>query len=402
MTAMTHRERMLAALNRSDVDRIPWTPRMDLWYIANKANGTLPSRFARLNTVQIAQELGCACHSVRADYTLSRPKEDLILRGFGLENHPDYPYRVEIRGLAFDFRHDDENFHLTVETPAGQIVTHVKQSTEMLRDGISAPFVARYPIRAIDDLDRVAILFEHLEVVPTPENYSAFRNRIGNQGLAVANGLAVASPVHFMLHDLMPMEDFFYMYVDHSDRLHALAERMTPFFDSALDAVLQSEAETFLWGANYNDSITYKPFFETELVPWLRKVRERADEAGKLSISHTDGENTGLLEVLPSSGMHVAESFCPAPMTKCTLKAFRHALGRDVAVWGGIPAVALLPDSMSEREFDHYIDSVFAELGTGSGLILSVSDNVPPEADLERLEKISRKIEDFGPVKVSG
>lgn len=398
---MTHKERMLAAMRSSDSDRIPWAPRMDLWYIANKAKGTLPSRFNGMNTAQIARELDCACHCVRADYTIARTKEDLLLRGFGIDNHPDYPYRVELRGLQYEFHHDDENLYFRVNTPAGEISTHIKLSREMLKDGISLPFIESYPIESVDDLERVAVLFEHLEVVPTPENYANCRDRIGDQGLAVANGLPVASPVHFMLHDLMAMDVFYFMYADSPEEIRRLDQRMTPFFERALEATLQCDCEAFFWGGNFDDTITYKPFFQSEIVPWLQKARKRADEMGKICVSHTDGENKGLLDVLPKSGMHVAESFCPAPMTQCSLREFRAALGQSVAVWGGIPAVALLADSMSQKDFEGYLESVFTELGTGHGLIFGVSDNVPPEADLERLDRIAEKIEEFGPVNLS-
>ena len=53
---------------------------------------------------------------------------------------------------------------------------------------------------------------------------------------------------------------------------------------------------------------------------------------------------------------------------------------------------------MSEIEFDAFLDRTFGELGDARGLILGVSDNVPPEASLSRLEKISKRVGDFGPI----
>jgi hypothetical protein len=50
---MNHRERMLATIRGEPTDQIPWAPRMDLWYIAQRARGTLPEKFAGLNTVEI-------------------------------------------------------------------------------------------------------------------------------------------------------------------------------------------------------------------------------------------------------------------------------------------------------------------------------------------------------------
>jgi hypothetical protein len=97
---MNYHERVLATIAGQPTDRIPWTPRMDLWSIALRNRGTLPPQFEGLNTAEIADVLDVGCHAVRADYTLPHEPEDLLLRGLGVDNHPDYPFRVEVRGIA--------------------------------------------------------------------------------------------------------------------------------------------------------------------------------------------------------------------------------------------------------------------------------------------------------------
>ena len=39
---MTHKERILAACRGEVPDRIPWIPRLDLWYNAHQRAATLP------------------------------------------------------------------------------------------------------------------------------------------------------------------------------------------------------------------------------------------------------------------------------------------------------------------------------------------------------------------------
>jgi hypothetical protein len=85
-------------------------------------------------------------------------------------------------------------------------------------------------------------------------------------------------------------------------------------------------------------------------------------------------------------------------MTRCTLEEIRKGMGPDTTVWGGIPSVSLLPDTMSDSAFESYLDEIFDHLGSGERLIFGVSDNVPPDADLSRLTRIASRIEDFGPV----
>ena len=51
-----------------------------------------------------------------------------------------------------------------------------------------------------------------------------------------------------------------------------------------------------------------------------------------------------------------------------------------------------------DRSFEHYLDKVFSELGSGKRLILGVSDNVPVDANLDRLDRVTERVKAFGPV----
>jgi len=396
-TVMTYRERMLSTIRQEPTDQIPWAPRMDLWCIAQRARGTTPQRFVGMNTVEIAEVLDVACHAVRADFTISTGF-DLSLRGLGIDNHDDYPYRVELHDFPVDFSDDGENIRTLIRTPAGEVFTHLRRTAQMARDGISLPFVKCYPIRSIDDFEAVAQIFEHLEVIPTPRSYAKFQRRIGDRGIAVAGGLLAASPMHLILHELIAMDRFFYLYMDKRDDLYRLAERLEPFFEAVLDALIKCDAEVVFWGANYDQDLTWPPFFQVEIAPWLKKVSDHLHSVEKLLLTHTDGENRGLLPLYPACKLDVAESVCPSPMTQCTLSEIRRGMGNGTTIWGGIPSVTMLETSMGDSEFDAYLDNLFDSLGAGERLILGVADNVPPDANLTRLEKIKDRITAFGPV----
>lgn len=127
--------------------------------------------------------------------------------------------------------------------------------------------------------------------------------------------------------------------------------------------------------------------------------RERDQAAGKFLLTHTDGENQKLLSLYPPCGFDVAESVCPAPMTRCTLQEVREGMGPKTTVWGGLCAVAFLTDSMNDAAFEAHLDQTFGELGSGERLVLGVSDMVPPDADMKRLESIKERVSAFGPVR---
>ena len=66
---MTEKERMLRAVRGEWADRLPWVPRIDLWYNANSLRGTLPSRYRRDATLdEIADDIGGGYHKITPDF----------------------------------------------------------------------------------------------------------------------------------------------------------------------------------------------------------------------------------------------------------------------------------------------------------------------------------------------
>jgi hypothetical protein len=385
---------MLATIQGEFVDRIPWAPRMDLWFIANRARGTLPEKFVGLNLVEIAEVLGVGCHAVGGDHTLPG-ESDLVLRGLGCDNHLDYPYRVELQRFPVVFEDDGENARTRITTPAGEVFTHLFRSSQMIKDGISLPFFKSHAIQSVDDFEPVAQIFENLEVIATPQGYSSFRKRVGESGLAVARGPIAASPMHLLLHQLIPYDQFFYLYMDQRKALRQLAAQLEPFFESILEILVSCDSDVVFWGANYDQNITWPTFFETEISPWLKKVSDRLHTVGKYHLTHTDGENRALLPLYPGCGFDIAESVCPYPMTQCTLAEIMEGMGPGVTIWGGIPSVILLDSSTPDQVFEEFLDDLFSTPGIGNRLILGVSDNVPPDANLTRLDEIKKRVEAF-------
>ena len=56
-TPLTHRERLLTILDGGLADRIPWIPRIQLWYQARKLTGTMPEKWKDLSLREVEKEL---------------------------------------------------------------------------------------------------------------------------------------------------------------------------------------------------------------------------------------------------------------------------------------------------------------------------------------------------------
>jgi 5-methyltetrahydrofolate--homocysteine methyltransferase len=149
-------------------------------------------------------------------------------------------------------------------------------------------------------------------------------------------------------------------------------------------------------GANVDDTITYPPFFRDHILPWQKEAASILHQAGKLLVCHTDGENEGLMDYIAESGLDLADSVCPAPMTKVSMDVYYDKWCDRITIQGGIPSNLVLPAATEEEEFETYLDYLFEAVAPGRRLILGIADAVPPDADFSRLERIAERLQQQG------
>ena len=395
---MTHKQSMLATIRGEPTDRIPWVPRLDLWYNAHKRAGTLPPKYRGAKLTEITDDLNFGYHAVVPHFKDLRDPSDDAHRALGIYSLWTMPYKTRLEDVKYKAQYKGDETLVEYETPVGSIRTKVLYDETMRRAGITISHVSEYAIKSPEDYEAVGYLFEHAEVLPDYEGYQEFADQIGDRGLAVAFISLAGSPMHLLQRELMPVELFFYELYDHPEELAKCAERIGKYFERVFDVVVGCPAEVILFGANYDATVTYPPFFHEHILPWLRRLSEALHRKGKFLLTHTDGENTGLLDHYLESQIDIADSICPAPMTKLTFKQVRDHFGGHITIMGGIPSVCLLRNSMSDDDFEAYIDRFFSELGSGDHLILGVSDTTPPGAAFERIEQIGERVRAFGPV----
>jgi len=395
---MTHRDRMLAAIRGAATDRIPWAPRLDLWYRANKRAGTLPEKYRRASLLQIVDDAGMGFHAVVPDFRDLRGPEDDVDRALGIYNLKAMPYRTVLENVRPSVRVEGDRTFVQYETPAGTVSTTVLYDETMRRAGISLTHVEGHAFKDVRDYGALGFIFENARVEPNYGGYREFADGIGDRGIAVGFISLAASPIHLIQRELMPLETFFYEMHDRPDEVALLARRIESYWDQVLKVAARSPADVLFLGANYDATVTYPPFFEAHILPTLKTFARDLRGRGRYLLTHTDGENTGLLRQYLNAEIDIADSICPRPMTKLSFKEVRDVFGGRITIMGGIPSIALLKSSMHERHFDAFLDGFFEAAGDGDHLILGVSDTTPPGAEFERLLKIGRRVDEFGPV----
>jgi hypothetical protein len=394
---MTHKERMLCAARGQWADRLPFAPRLDLWWNAQVNRGTLPERYRHgATTRDVADDLGVAYHAVVPEFQRLRTLADRADRALGIYRLPGFAYRAELTGVDRVVRVEGETTHIEYQTPVGRVTTRLSYTEEMRASGASIAWVDEPVIKTVDDYPVVGYIFRNLQVTPDYDNYRRYQERIGDGGFAMCFGSGAASPVHHVMKDLMNHTEFYYHLADHPKEMQQLAEDIAPFYVRMVEVLADSPAEVVMVGANFDDTITYPPFFKEHILPWIQRWADMLHAKGKLYATHCDGENDGLLDLLAESGMDVAESVCGPPMVAVSMERMRAAFSGRITIFGGVPSVALLEESMSDEEFEQYMRRLFREIAPGDRHILGVSDMVPPDAKWERLVRLAEMVDEWG------
>lgn len=399
---MTPKERILATLRGEATDKLPFVPRIDNWFYAQEANGTLPDKYKNATIRELADDLDLGFHSIIPNFKGWRKDgyKDLHV-GLGIYDLELSPWRVEFHnvGITCERRPNGET-HVVYDTPRGQISTTTVYTPQMLKDGITLYVVREHALKSYEDYDALAYIFENAEVIPEYDAYTEYKeNYIGDRGVAVALSAMWASAGHWLIKELMGFEDFYLERFDDKEAMDDLVEKLNPFCNKLFDAAINSPAEVILSGANYDFMFTTPDMFEDYVVPELDRQSKIAHSMGKFIATHTDGENQGLLNLYMKTGFDIADSICPAPMTKTSLKETREIFNGTKTIWGGIPSISTLPASMSNTDFHKVLNDTMETIGAGDHFIASVADTLPPAADFNRLLEIKKACDEFGPVK---
>ena len=157
----------------------------------------------------------------------------------------------------------------------------------------------------------------------------------------------------------MPTKFYLEMY-DHPKEMRQLCEDMEPYFDQIFRVLADSPAEVIFSGANYDEMITYPPFFRDHIMPHLQKLADLLHPKGKLLLCHCDGENKGLLDLIRESGMDIAEAICPQPMTKVTISGGEESLpGKGHDLRGSPVRGAAGRTACPIEEFEKFMKNLF-------------------------------------------
>ena len=402
---MTHRERILAASKGELPEIMPYVPRIDLWYNSNKMFGTLPKKYEGKTQDEISRAEGWALHKIVPEFLNTRTPDDSLHRGIGIYALKEMVFRYKFASdIKIEVNKDGDSTQIHYHTPVGTVSTTTVYNDDMKRAGASVTWIDEHILKTREDYRVVGYIFENLELEPDFEDFIKWKDYIGDDGVAFTMVQLAASPMHHIQKEFLDATQFYFHYNDYKTEMRELEAQVGNFYNQALKIIAESPAEGVLWGANFDDMITYPAYFEKDILPWIKKASEVLGDKGKIVVCHCDGENEKLLDLIKTSNMHVAEAICPYPMTKVKIEEYYRKWADKLTIFGGIPSSMLLNDLASEDEFEAFMDLLFKSVVPGRRFIAGIADTTPPDAVFERLVRIGERIEKEGrlPLEAGG
>ena len=300
---MTDRERLLAIMSGQRPDRIPWIPRLQVWYTSHVNGDTLPDRFRGLSLREVERALGMGTPA----------REGKV---FAAEQEGDVEVTTSQEGASTI---------TTYRTPVGTVSTRHQRSETMERAGIGALEV-EHMLKGPDDFGAVEYLLEHTRHVATYEEYLAYEADIGDAGYPMVS--AGDCPFHYFLQKLAGYGSAYYHLFDYPEKVEHLLRTIEEIDRERVWPVIAgSPARLILHGVHFDSTITPPPLFTQYITPYYRDLSALLHENGKTLCMHADNDSRLILDHIREAGFDMAETFTTAPQVSCTLEEARRAWG---------------------------------------------------------------------------
>ena len=365
---MSFRERILRTFQKREKDKILWQPRFYYWYNGRRATDTMPKEYSGMSMLEIYDEL-----------------------------HASPRYSPEVLGLAPFRTTTDKNVKVhvddravdaltVIETPVGSLRAVARKGTQG-----SGNYHTEYPVKSPADMKIMAYVLEHTRFSFHRRAFEKAEKAFGHRG--IVQTYYPRAPFQRLIITYMGFENTVYALTDYRSETEDFMKAIESWDDAMYEVILNSPLEILNFGENIDANIDSPKYFKEYLIPYYRKRVEQLHSRGKYCHIHMDGSLKPLLPLINEAGFDGIEAATPLPQGDVTLEELKEALG-DTILLDGIPAVLFLPEYPFEelQKFAYRVLEMFSP-----NLILGVSDEVPPPADIERVRAVSEWVEGYEP-----
>jgi len=351
---MTARERILATLRHVEPDRVPISPRVSAWLMAQYGDASLASHLERLPEMDLMHVVPDGT----PDYLDSYPDEY------------DLP-EVEVcqrRYRRGDFKVVERTFH----TPAGALSDRTEIPPRGGHYGVSPNRVkTEHLVKGPADLKALSYLLP-----PVNTDYDFLRRQarqLGERGVlmvcvrsALDHNAGFARPLQSLMTDYYDDRAFF-------DELVGMFHRRSL---AQIKAALEGGAE-FIFGSWYFNSLSagWSPaIFAEVFVPQIRQHVELTHSYGAFYDYYDDGKLNETMEMIAAAGVDVLETCTPPPVGDFDLPLAKRKIGRKTTLKGYVDLLYVVKRGTPEL-VEETVRRAMETAKPGGGFIIGSSDS---------------------------
>ena len=371
---MTERQRILAVLNGETPDRVPFMLDLSHFYYEK-----FQKEWNLLNGYE-------------------KPEYELIdyhkkfKAGFYLPN----------QSLQFAVKHSD-NVKTTVETVTinGNPEIHWKYETplgeiERIRIWEKSSYswaIKKWGVTTEQDLKILGFAMANRTFEPLVQNYIAWDEYIGDIGIAYL--LPGYSTMGHILNYWMGIEKTIYACEDWNSLMHEVVDQINDNCLKIVRLLAEYPAPAVLMGDNFSSDVQPQSFFNEWSASFYKEAIDIFHRKGKKVAVHIDGKLRGAINMIGRCGADIIDAVTPAPMGDLTPAQCREEAGPHLILSGGVPPNLWLTSTPIEIFKKSVMDWLNLK-HSSSALIANAGDQVPPQADENRISVMRELVEKYG------
>jgi hypothetical protein len=340
--------------------RVLWQPRIGCWYDDKRFAGEpLPEPYDGLDLPDIYRALGCSDRP----YNWYNPC-------FRRVEHPSVrSSRVQI---------NERDYRVEIETPAGTQTAVFRRT-----DSSPHPLTIKWEVESEEELKVAAWREEHTDWEWDGACFERSQTQVSDLGAPCM--FMPRMNVQSLYIEKMGVMRGVYAMADWPDTVEAYFRALEDSHDRLIDVINASPVEVVNFGENVHSGTLSPDLFVRYHLPACQRRCERLHAAGKFVYSHWDGDCRPLLPYARETGLDGIEAITPEPQGDVTLEEIRDALGDEMFLIDGLPAIYFDREFSEELlvETTRKILDMFAPR-----LILGVSDEVSSTGDIERVKLV--------------
>lgn len=281
--------------------------------------------------------------------------------------------------------HSEMEYEKVIETPVGRVSTIMAKSTSNFGE-----MPRKHWATSEEDLKIFIWLEEHTEWKYNHEAYLKGLSASKEFGMPIT--MMPRVNIQNLSIDLMGAEGHIYALYDYEETVEKLFSAMSESQARMIEQINLSPIEAVNFGDNLHYKMLPPELFLKYVLPEYQKRNELLHKCNKFTSSHWDGDTKLLLPYAKDCGLDAIEAITPLPQGDVTIPEMKEALGDEVFLMDGIPAILFeeqYPIEMLEEQVRLLIE-LFAPK-----LILGISDEISSLGTLKRVAHVGKMVDDY-------